>query len=150
MRAQSVILPKNQSREEPINRVLAAIMALPLDKPWRIRWSVYRKNRSEEQNNALWGVAYKYLRAETGNDKKSLHDYFCRQYFGEVDRTVFGKTRTQPFRTTTTDEHGEDDVLSTKNFMDFYSFIQQHMAERLGLNVPDPDPHWREHQEQAA
>lgn len=145
-RAQTVILPANASRESAMNRLLEAVMALPLNKPWRIRWAVYRKDRSEEQNNALWGVAYKYLRKETGNEKAGLHDYFCREYFGEVERTVLGRTRTYPRRTTTKDEHGEDDVLSTKDFMDFYAFIQQHMAEKFGLDVPDPDPQWRDHQ----
>lgn len=138
------ILPKQQPRDKAIERVVAVLRLLDTAKVWKVKIEVARKSRTDDQNNALWGCAYKFLREETGNDPQDMHDYFCGEYFGWVDRNIFGKRKRKPRRTTTTDGNGNRDVLSTFEFADFYSFIQQRMAEELGLNVPDPNPHWRE------
>lgn len=143
------LLHKDRPREKAMDYILQSLMALSVKKTWKIVWGEAKSERSELQNNALFGVAYKYLEEQTGNNKIQLHDYFCREFFGEKDQETFGKRSRQPRRTTTTDENGNRSVLSKFEFMQFYSFIQQHMAEKLGLSVPDPDPFWRDHQEAA-
>lgn len=144
MKAQSVILPASASREDAISRLLEVAMSLPEGRPWRFTWETAKAERTDLQNNALWGVAYKFLRDETGNDPEDLHQYFCGEYFGWVETTVLGRRKLRPRRTTTTDEHGHRDVIARMHFSDFYAFIQQRVAETLGLVVPDPDPLWFE------
>lgn len=150
MKRKSIILPKDEAREEPIDRLLQAVMALPKDKPWRITWEVYHEERSEKQNSALWGCAYDFLERETGNDPDDMHEYFCGEFFGWVEKAVFGKRKLRPRRTTTRDENGDRDVISILWFMEFYEFIQRRVATTQGLNVPDPDPHWKEREREAA
>ncbi len=109
-----------------------------------------RADRSEEQNNALFGVAYPPIMEHTGYRKEELHEVFCRAYFGEVERDIAGRNVIRPKRTTTTDERGHRDVISKLDFANFYSFIQQVAGEHWGIDVPDPDKNWRQHLEESA
>lgn len=104
----------------------------------------HRLKRSDEQNAALWAVAYKTLRDATGNDPEDLHRYFCGEYFGWVEYEVMGARRKRPRRTTTTNEDGHRDLITTLDFADFYNFVQQRSAETVGVFIPDPDPNWRQ------
>lgn len=144
---QSFVL---QRGERDLTKLVASLSALDKDKPWRITIEEARKERSDLQNRALWGVAYATLRDATGNDPEDLHAYFCGEYWGWVEYDVLGQTRKKPRRTTTRDEDGNRDVISTLHLSDFYSFIQQRAAETVGVYVPDPDPEWWQHQEKAA
>ncbi len=108
-----------------------------------------RADRSDDQNAALWGVAYKILSEHTGYKPEELHEVFCEGYFGRVEYEVMGRQRTRPRRTTTVDENGKRNVISKIDFANFYSYIQQCAAEHLGVNVPDPDKHWRQNMEAA-
>lgn len=103
-----------------------------------------RADRSDEQNAALFGVAYPPIIAHTGYRKEELHEVFCRAYFGEVEHDIAGRIIVKPKRTTTTNERGEREVISKLDFANFYSFIQQVAAEHWGVFVPDPDKRWRE------
>ena len=111
---------------------------LPATKSWRIEVSEYRKQRTDAQNNALFGVAYPAFR-ETGYTPDELHDAFCRRFFGTVEREIMGELVTQPRRTTTRDERGKRDVMAAGDFSDFYAMVQQVGAE-AGVDVPSPDP----------
>jgi hypothetical protein len=129
-------LEKRQARLESIRIFLAG---LPFAKPWEVLVRPPKTDRSERQNNALWGVAYPPLIEHTGHTGPRLHDHFLREWFGEVEYEVCGKKRTRPRRTTTTDEQGKRDLLGTDEFASFYSFLQQQGAE-IGVYIPDPDP----------
>lgn len=150
MRAEAVVLPANESREEAINRLLEVAMGLPSEKAWRFKWKAAKPERSEKQNAALWGCAYKYLEKETGNDPYGMHEYFCGEFFGWVEKVIFGRRKLKPRRTTTTDDDGNTDVISTLQFMQFYEFIQRKMAMEQGYDVPDPDPNWKERERRLA
>lgn len=134
------LLQKNADRLPDIKRISAHLAALSADDTWRVKIEKHKAQRSDEQNSALWGVAYKFLAEETGNDPEQMHQYFCIKYFGPVERQVFGMRKLMPRRTTTTDEQGNRDVLSKLEFAKFYESIQRLMAMQMGLNVPDPDP----------
>ncbi len=103
-----------------------------------------KRERSQSQLGALFGVAYKILMREIGlrgeREKAELHRFFCCEYWG-TKATVFGERI--PARTTSTNERGQRDVLSTREQLEFYAFIQQRAAEQ-GFDVPDPDPMWRD------
>ncbi len=105
-----------------------------------------KRERSQSQLGALFGVAYKILMREIGlrgeREKAELHDTFCGEFWGWRTITVMGVLRQVPTRTTTTNEHGVRDVISTREQIDFYEFIQQRAAG-MGWDIPDPDPLWR-------
>lgn len=108
-----------------------------------------KRERSDLQNRALWGCAYKALQEQTGNEAEDLHTYFCGQYFGWVTFQVMGETRKRPLRTTTRDQHGDRDVVDKGVMADFYDSIQRWSAE-AGYDVPDPDEEWFRRDEAAA
>jgi hypothetical protein len=135
---QSIRIPKaGPFRDAVAQRIVRYLSLLPADKEWKVTVDEYKKERSEPQNNSLFGVAYKAIREATGNDKDTLHNYFCGEYFGWVP--VLDRPGTKPRRTTTTDEDGKRNVLTTTEFMDFYAFVQQKAAEVCGVYVPDPN-----------
>lgn len=129
------------NRDESIDRLVAMLRRMFPGNKVEITARKYRKPRSDAQNNSLWGVAYKVLREASGNDPDDLHVYFCGEYFGWVEYDVMGAKKKRPRRTTTTDENGHANKMSTVEFMDFYEFIQRRSAE-AGYLVPDPDPLW--------
>lgn len=104
-----------------------------------------KRERSDPQNHALFGVAYppvmEFCGLSGAAEKDELHETFCGDYFGWVVYDVRGHKKRKPRRTTTKDENGKRDVLSTVDFMEFYAFVQRKSAE-LGVFVPDPDPEW--------
>lgn len=109
----------------------------------------FQKKRSNEQCAALWGVAYPAIGNHCGyrpDDYEFLHRELCKLYFGKVTKPMMGE---QPRRTTTTNELGERDVISTLDFARFYEFVQQVAADKLGVVVPDPDKNWRQNRSAA-
>ena len=104
-----------------------------------------KEDRSTKQRAALFGVAYASLMAQMGlrgaREKDDLHEFMLGEYFGWRERPGLGPPRKFPIRTTTTDENGKRDVISVRQQMDFYAFIQQRAAEG-GYDVPDPDKEW--------
>lgn len=136
-------------RGNVLAKVHAFVDRLPTSKSWRIEIKEARKERTGHQNRALFGCAYPAIKAVTGDDIDDLHESFCGKFFGWVDREVMGEFKRRPFRTTTTDENGERDVLPTVVFAEFYNTVQRIAAE-VGIDVPDPDPFWREQHRAAA
>ena len=136
---QRINIPTGNNRPNVIERIGRYLLALPADKAFTVLVEPYKRTRSDPQNNALWGVAYATLQDATGHDKDDLHEYFCGEFFGWHPRTVMGKKKLSPKRTTTRNAEGKRDVISTAMFMDFYAFIQQRAAETVGVYVPDPN-----------
>lgn len=142
MKEQSFILRRGP---RDFTSLVAYLSALSTDKEVQVTISDVKKERSDLQNRALWGCAYKTLRDATGNDADDLHTYFCGEYFGWTEYEVMGQKRRRPLRTTTKDDRGNRSVITTLQLSDFYAFIQQRSAETVGVYVPDPDPMWWEH-----
>jgi hypothetical protein len=126
-------------RAQVLANAHAFLDRLPENKSWRVEIKEARKERSGDQNAALWGVAYPVLSEATGYTPDELHDAFCRRFFGTVEREVMGQLVTRPRRTTTTNEAGERDVISTAEFSRFYDQVQQ-IGAMAGVDVPSPDP----------
>jgi hypothetical protein len=131
MIAQAFTLPES-GRERIADNLRAFVMAAMPGKKLRVEVSEYRKRRSDDQNRALWGVAYKTLHDATGNDPEDLHEFFLGEFFGWEIRDVLGQKRKVPMR--------RSSKLSTVEFADFYAFIQRRSAETVGVFIPDPDP----------
>jgi hypothetical protein len=124
-------------------QVLAELHAildnLPEGKAWRVEVRELRRERSDEQNAALWGVAYPPLCEATGYRPDELHEAFCRRFFGTVEREILGQVITQACRSTTRNAHSRREVIDRAQFSQFYAMVQQVGAE-LGIEVPDPLP----------
>lgn len=120
----------------------AAIDRLPSDKDWKVEITRHRKEQSDKQLGALFGVAYKVIMQAVGlegdAEKKELHKNMCGDFFGWTDKPMIGRI---PVRTTTKNEHGKRDVIDTETQARMYDFIQRKAAE-YGIQVPDPDPLW--------
>jgi hypothetical protein len=130
---QTFVIPATDRQSIADNLHAFALTALP-GKALRVEVSEYRKRRSDDQNRALWGVAYKTLRDATGNDPDDLHTFFLGEWFGWETIDVMGQKRRVPLR--------RSSKLTTAEFAEFYAFIQQRSAETVGVFIPDPDPFW--------
>lgn len=136
---QTFYIPRGEPRDDVLAKLIRCIHGLPEHKVYVVQLKERKPERSNPQNNALWGVAYKTLRDETGNDPDDMHTYFCGEYFGWVEYRIMDQVRKRPRRTTTRDSNGKRNVISKMDFADFYSFIQQRSAETVGVYVPDPN-----------
>ena len=143
------VLHKNDANRATVfANLIAFLNRLPLDRAWHIDIVRWVKKKSNPQNKALWGLAYKILKSETGEDVNYWHEYMLGEHFGWREIRLFGKRKIVPARTTTTDYDGKELPLSTIEFADYFEFIQ-HRAANNGISIPDPDTFWREHVEQA-
>lgn len=135
------VIQPNASRDSVKASVCAFIDRLPTDKPWLVDITKLTRKRSDKQRKALWGVAYKVICDETGYKDKALHELLCGEFFGWQISDMFGNKKRLPVRTTTHDENGKRDVISTEKLADYYKFIQRFAAE-YSVDVPEPDPDW--------
>lgn len=138
---ETVILPRCEQadgRERFITHLMTFSKALPLNKPWRFRIDELKGDRTEYQNNALFGVAYPPLCAHLECNHEELHEIMCEKFFGKKE--VMGKTF--PVRTTTRDHNGKRDVINYEVFQKFYVMVQA-MGAECGVWVPDPDRNLR-------
>lgn len=131
MPSQTFRIPKTD-RQRIADNLHAFVMSAMPGKELRVEVCEYRKRRSQDQNAALWGVAYKTLSDATGNDADDLHVYFLGEWGGWETVSVMGQARRVPIR--------RSSKLTTVEFADFYAFIQRRAAETVGVYVPDPDP----------
>lgn len=127
------------------NRVMAdikrIIVDLPRDKPYLVEVTKLVKKRSNLQNAALWGVAYKTISQEAHYKPEDAHNLMCGEYFGWREVRIFGKLKKEPIRTTTKDDEGNTDIISREELGKFYLFIQSFCSE-FGVDIPDPKKDW--------
>lgn len=142
---QIYVLNKNHRLREQVRaNIHAFIDRLPDAKSWKVEIKELRKERTDPQNHALFGVAYPALEVATGFTKDELHEAFCRRFFGTVECEIAGQIIKRPYRTTTTGPDGKRDVMPPNDFARFYDMVQMVGAE-AGIDVPSPDPLWKHH-----
>lgn len=122
---------------------VAFLDQLPRDKSWRVTIEKHAKDYTGKQRRSIFGPAYAALMAFSGlagdDDKHELHRFMCGEFFGWCEHALGRK----PVRTTTIDERGKKNPISTEEAIAFYEFLQRRGAE-VGCYVPDPNPFWRE------
>lgn len=149
------ILPKGK-RPRALHLAQSILETLPEDRAFKVTVDEVKNERTASQNAYLFAVCYPMISEATGYEKDEVHEYFLGRHFGWKDKKVPKTPRNSegvesvPVRTTTTDEHGKRSVLSIPQFIEYVDFIQRFAAQKLGIVIPDPDPHFREHQERAA
>lgn len=158
MKAQSIMLPKEDAerRRARSERIATFLAALDPAKQWELIVRPFKRSRSNPQNSYERGVACVLLANAIGYDPDDVHDYLCGTYWGWTDESC-PKTpnnprgvKDVPVRTTTTNEHGDRDVLSKQDYWDFVEFIQRFGAKH-GVLIPDPDPEYaKRHESRAA
>jgi len=129
--------------EQVQGNAIQYIYGLDKSRQWTVEIKQARNTRSLAQNNTLFGVLYPPLMEFIGlrgrREAEELHEYFCIEYFGAHEYEIMGRRKVRPRRTTTTNEDGKREVLSTAQFMDFCEFVYQRAAEQ-GCILPEPDP----------
>lgn len=115
---------------------------------WKVLAEPVKYERSLAQNAYLWAVPNKMISQATGYEAEEVHEYLCGQHWGWKDKRVPKTPRNRsgiesvPMRTTTRNEGGKRSVLTTTEFADYVAFVQRFAAQKLGLAIPDPDPHF--------
>jgi len=147
VKPQRYILNANDDNRDHVRaNAQGFIDRLPSDKSWQIEVREWHKPRSGQQRKALFAAAYGAIMEATGlqgeREKNQLHEYMCMEFWGSKPGVMPGMV--VPVRTTTTNERGERDEIDAATAIEFYEFIQRKGAE-CGIDVPDPDPFWREH-----
>lgn len=141
----------DENKDRVLARLIRFVHAWNYAKhPLEIVCDRFVMGRTSKQNRALFGHAYKILEDETGHSKEELHEFFCGRFFGLTEYDFFGETRSRPIRSTTTDEDGKRDVIAWDRFSEFFEHVRNFAASELEINIPDPDPEYWKHQEQAA
>lgn len=132
-------------REQAIASLARLVQAFLPGRELMVKVEEATRERTAKQRSSLFGVAYKSLMGQMGlrgeREKNELHEFLLGEYFGWRKKPGLGSALQFPMRTTTTNEDGNRDVLTTREQMDFYAWIQQRAAE-YGYDVPDPDPEW--------
>jgi hypothetical protein len=133
------------NREKAIQLTHTVLTSLDQLVAWRITIERIGDDRTSQQNRYLNGVAYKMISDHTGYERNEVHKAFLGRYFGwktkRVPRTPTNPKGEEsiPIRTTTTNEAGKREVLSTKDFWEYVEFLQRFAAERFQFIIPDPD-----------
>ena len=120
------------------DRWLAFVQSQPL--PLEVSSKPWKKTRSNEQNALLFGVVYPPIAEAMGYTVEDIHEYMLGRHFGWVDAKVPKTPRnpegfeSRPFRTTTRDENGKRNVLSTVEFSKFLDTVER-VAAQAGVFV---------------
>ena len=127
---------------ESLGRLLAAFLP---GRELTVTIEEAKVERSDLQRRSLFGCAYKALMAQMGlageSEKNDLHEFLCGEFWGWREKNIMGQIHRYPIRTTTRGEDGKRDVISVREQLDFYAWIQRRAAEN-GYDVPDPDKEW--------
>lgn len=129
----------DSTREAVIRNATAAIAGVDGKDAWTVTIKRYRKPRTTLANAYLWSGVYPALVKELGFTAEDWHEEMCIRYFGPVTTAKPGGGYVaSPWRTTTTDEMGERDVLAGAAFWDFIEFVRRQAAE-AGVYCPEPN-----------
>ena len=110
-----------------IDRLCVFLKAQASKRPLSVAVDFWRKQRTTNANRRLWKL-HQLAAESTGHTAEELHRDACGEFFGWEQTELFGRKETAPVRTTTT-----PDVLDTKQFADFMTFVEARYVEHLGV-----------------
>lgn len=134
------------NREKALQLAHTVLSSLDDSTAWRVVIEPVQVDRTLQQNRYLNGVAYRMIGELTGYERDEIHEYFLGLFFGWRQKKVPRKpsnprgVESIPIRTTTVNELGKRQLLSTEEFWKYVEFLQRFAAERLHIVIPDPDP----------
>lgn len=88
------------------------------------------KKRSIQQNRAYFGIAVDKIAEAAGYEPKIMHKALAGAFFGFIDVTIGDMVFKVPASTT---------GRTTKEFIEFYEFVQKIGAEKYGISIPSPN-----------
>lgn len=137
------------NREKALQLAHTVLASLDDSTAWRVVVEPVQVDRTLQQNRYLNGVAYRMIGDLTGYERDEIHEYFLGLFFGWKQKKVPRKPSNPrglesiPVRTTTKNESGKRQLLSTEEFWKYVEFLQRFADERLHIIIPDPDPSLR-------
>ena len=149
------LLPTH-NRQHAIELAMTALSSLDTTVCWKVTVEPIKYDRSLSQNAYLWAVPNKMISEATGYEVDEVHEYLLGAYFGWREKRVPKKpsnpqgVESVPRRTTTKNESGKRNVLSTKDFAEYVGFVQRFAAQKLHIVIPDPDPELLRQEKRAA
>lgn len=143
-----VLPPDQDNRFREITEAVVYLGKCHPGKPVRVDVRIAQPDKTPQQNKYLWAVPYKMLERATGMEKEDLHEWNCGAQWGWRNKKVPKKPscpegyESVPIRTTTTNEHGEDDPCSFEEMQELWERCQR-LGAKLDMVIPDPDPNWK-------
>lgn len=122
----------NERAKHDREAVAQAVLLLPNNYTWSVEIKQWREKRSNAQIAYFWAGIVNPIVEETGNDKDTIHDYLCIEYWGSEVVDVFGKKKKRPVQTLTSPE-----PVSVENMVNFCEWCVSHMAEH-GIIIEPP------------
>ena len=114
------------------NRICEAVLQLNGNREWSIEIKQWREKRSNAQVSYFWAGIVNPVVEETGNDKNTIHDWLCGEYFGWEEHKVFGQVRKRPVQTLTSPE-----PLSVTQMVNFNEWCVSRLAQE-GYLIESP------------
>lgn len=91
-----------------------------------------RDQRTTKQNAYLWGVVYKMVAEDVGeDDPNNIHKEYTKMFLTEIVWSKLQNEEVERVKSTTD--------LSKDGFWEYVEKIQRHAAIFLHLNIPDPN-----------
>lgn len=143
MTAQSFVIP-SANREPIADRMREFVITAFPGKQLTVTVERKVNKRSDPQNNYLFGVCYPAISSAMGYDTAELHEWVCGTFFGWVDRKCPKTPRNPegvesvPFRTTTRNQFGKRDVMTSEAFGRLLDTVVFRAAAQCGAFIPEP------------
>jgi hypothetical protein len=111
---------------------------------WQLEVTVQRMRatRSPAANAYYWSTVLAYISEYTGDTEVDLHDFFKMRFLPKrLAINAHGEETAIP---------GSTRKLNKVQFYDYIEQVRQFALSEIGVVIPDPDPLWREHQDEEA
>ena len=128
-----ILKGEGKERSSAMNRIANFLSRLPKDRDFKVEISEQKPRRTNSQNALMWALYGDILERGgpdmAGWDKDDLHRFFCIEHFGSEVKTVFGRSRHVPVRTTS--------GLNKQEMSDYIDHMVRFMAEHgVVLKLP--------------
>lgn len=105
-----------------------------------VRVEIDRPKRSNRANRYYFGAVLKLIAEHTGDEPLDLHESLKRKFTQPIVLDVLGE-QILVWRTS------DDD---SQEFYDFVEAVRHFAVTELGVETPDPDPHFKSRRERTA
>lgn len=95
-----------------------------------------QETRSVRANAYLWGVVYKAISDDTGQEPEAIHEAMKQRFLTQTDVVLINA------KTGEMEEHrvvGSSSKLKVHDFYQFVENVRLFAAEWLGLRIPEPN-----------
>lgn len=128
------IFPIGTPPDQIATAVARMAQHLPTDKPFAVTVEVWKKPRTQPQNNFLWGVAYPAILEGGGEmlkgwSRDDIHEYMVGEFGGWEMLEGFGRKRMRPVM--------RSSQMTKQQFRDYLDWLSAKCAD-MGIVIPAP------------